>query len=365
MGLRIGLGLGLNKQGLARFISVDEQIQLFKQRIENDNGTFESQGCLQDLINQGLFDNANFVLTPNGYKAGKLYALKPENGDLDVTWVRNGNATRVNQNGLIESVGNNVPRLDYLAGNCPSILVENQKTNLILNSENISSSSWNKTGVTATFFPNEINPTGENGVYKLIANNTNSNHRIDQVFEANANQDYVFSFFAKKAEYSFVQVTFFGSSSRFNIQFNLKTKTFSSSNNEQNGLIDFEITEKPNDWCFIQLKVNPANFTTFNPVVSVLDEDRNTRNPSYQGDGVSGIYLWGIQLEDFNLSSYIPTSGTAVTRPADALPPITVPSGTTEIVEALEDGTFNTITTIPSTYTIPFGRFKYILFNGA
>jgi hypothetical protein len=80
-----------------------------------------------------LFEQASLVITPNGFKAGKLYAVK--GADLDV--VRATNATRVNANGLIETVASNVPRIDYTGGGCPSILVEPQRTNSILNSATV------------------------------------------------------------------------------------------------------------------------------------------------------------------------------------------------------------------------------------
>lgn len=37
----------------------------------------------------------------------------------------------------------------------------------------------------------------------------------------------------------------------------------------------------------------------------------------YTGDGSSGVYVWGLQLEDSELTEYIPTAAAAVTAPAD------------------------------------------------
>jgi hypothetical protein len=91
-----------------------------------------------------LFDDASLVVTPNGYKAGTLYSIKPTSGAGDMTVVRATTATRVNSAGLIESVAINVPRLDYTDSTCPSLLVEPQRTNLILYSQDISNAAWTK-----------------------------------------------------------------------------------------------------------------------------------------------------------------------------------------------------------------------------
>jgi len=80
-----------------------------------------------------LLTQASLVLTPNAVKASKLYSIIPSNGNGDMDVVRATTATRVNSLGLIESVASNVPRLNY-DGSCPSILVEPQETNLLLNS---------------------------------------------------------------------------------------------------------------------------------------------------------------------------------------------------------------------------------------
>ena len=70
-----------------------------------------------------LFDSASLVVTPNGTKASKLYSIIPTDGSGDLTVTRATTATRVNSSGLIESVANNVPRLDYLNSSFPTILL--------------------------------------------------------------------------------------------------------------------------------------------------------------------------------------------------------------------------------------------------
>jgi hypothetical protein len=81
------------------------------------------------------FNNASIIVTPNGYKASKIYSLKPTDGSGDLTFTRATTATRINSLGVWESVAINVPRLQYpIGGGCPSLLIEPQKTNIFLNS---------------------------------------------------------------------------------------------------------------------------------------------------------------------------------------------------------------------------------------
>jgi hypothetical protein len=72
------------------------------------------------------------------------------------------------------------------------------------------------------------------------------------------------------------------------------------------------------------------NTTTFpSPVTSInvylyFSRTNNDGNESYTGDGTSGVYVAGAQLEAGGPTSYIPTEGTSVARGADAL---TFPAG--------------------------------------
>lgn len=72
------------------------------------------------------FQNAKLFLsltTKNGYKAGKLYSIKPNTGAGDFIWSRSSVADRIDQEGNTESMGVNVPRVDY-TNTCPELLIE-------------------------------------------------------------------------------------------------------------------------------------------------------------------------------------------------------------------------------------------------
>lgn len=67
-------------------------------------------------------------------KYGSTLAYNDENGNfkpLPFLFERRGNATRVNKEGLIEIVGENIPRIDYLNDSNGALLLEPSRTNLI------------------------------------------------------------------------------------------------------------------------------------------------------------------------------------------------------------------------------------------
>ena len=97
-----------------------------------------------------LLDTASLILTPNGYKASKLYSVKPTDASGDMTVVRATTATRVNSAGLIESVAINAPKIDYTGGGCPKILVEPERKNLVFPSATLTTQTRTVTAVAHT-----------------------------------------------------------------------------------------------------------------------------------------------------------------------------------------------------------------------
>lgn len=155
---------------------ISRLISAFRARVGSDAGTFEAEQCLRNSIPMNLYDKASLIITPNAYKAGKIYALKPTSGSGDLTFSRASARTRRNSSGVIESLANNVPALHYPAGGgCPAWLFELQRTNQIRNSEANGAvagtpgslpTNWNTLGVTA--LSRQVVGTGvENGLTYL------------------------------------------------------------------------------------------------------------------------------------------------------------------------------------------------------
>jgi len=243
-------------------------------------------------------------------KEGTILAYNSENNNykpLPFTFDRDSVATRVNKQGLIETVGADQPRIDYLNNSNGALKLEPSRTNLVTYSEDFSNAYWTKTSVTVT--SNEaISPDGTLNADKLVENTQNTAHIIFASPTITLGNN-TFSVFAKAAERRVLGIEF--PSNGILVSFDLIDGVFV---NQQANPDNFSITPFSNGWYRIDITEN----LTSNSVVSLSLRDENG-NRVYQGDGTSGVYIWGAQLEQGSYAtSYIPTQGgSAVTRLAD------------------------------------------------
>lgn len=260
------------------------------------------------------YTDASLIVTPNSYKAGKLYSLKPTDGTGDLDVVRATTATRVNADGLIESVAINEPRLDYSNG-CPSILVEPQRTNLILQSTTLSNAVLSEITLTSGI----LSPEGINNAFSLLETSSNSEHYYYSPSTSFTNQTVTSSIFVKANGRTKVRV-----SNNLNMinQYayvdydlidNSIIKTVSSNVIYQNSTIQ----DYANGWKRITITSSkPTSTYSYRLGIWPLDD---LGSVSYEGDITKGIYIYGPQQEvnASNATSYIPTAGSAVTRNLD------------------------------------------------
>ena len=128
-----------------------------------------------------MYDKASIALIPSGTKTGKLYSVLPSNHDGDFIFERGTTTTRVNKDGLIETVSSDIPRLDYpitngVVGDCPHLLLEPLRTNLLIQSVNLASIFTFNTGGGSLTANYGVSPDGSKTSTRVITNDTNNSH---------------------------------------------------------------------------------------------------------------------------------------------------------------------------------------------
>ena len=197
----------------------------------------------------------------------------------------------------------NVPRIDYTGGGCPHILAEPQRTNLITYSEDFSQTDWQKikSSVTSGF----SSPDGGNNSYRWQEDTNSAVHSLKDSYSFTS-VDYSQTIFIKPNGRSNVLLWVDGASK--GTRFDLSSGTIHSETSSVG-----KITAMNDGWFKISTTVLGTSGTAFN--LYALD---NFGNISYTGDGTSGFYVYGAQLEQGSYpTSYIPTSGSTVTRNQD------------------------------------------------
>jgi len=235
----------------------------------------------------------------------KFYSVLPSDGVGDFDFTRASTGTRIAPTGLIEEVASGDSRLNYdlLNGkvvNCPHYLLEPARTNLITYSEDFSDSSWIKQSGSVSS-NQTTSPDGGLNADKLIDGSTSGVLRKQGI--SLLASDYTFSVFAKKDDRDYLLlITSFG-----NGTFDLTNGVVVSSTLSSIGNIE----EYKNEWYKCSLTFTA---TASSPFFRILTDGSQ---PII--NGVSGIYIWGAQLEQSSyLTSYIPTNGTAITRAAES-----------------------------------------------
>ena len=230
-----------------------------------------------------------------------------------VTFTRASSGTFVGSDGVLQTAATDVPRFDHnpVTGESLGLLVEEQRTNLLLRSEEFET-TWTTTRASVS---SDLiaSPSGTTTADKLVEDTTaTSTHFVQQSVSVTTGTAYAFSLFAKAGERNFVQLVLNAQfATVISAIFDLSTGAVGITTGTpvtsavllSDGWWRLSITATANATGSTLAQVRVSNFST---------------TATYTGDGTSGIYIWGAQLEAGSFpTSYIPTTTAAVTRNAD------------------------------------------------
>jgi hypothetical protein len=257
------------------------------------------------------------AMIPSAVKAGKLGSPLPLNGDGDLDFTRAGTKTRINESQQIETVATGVPSIDYTGGGCPSLLLEPQSTNLVTYSEDFSNAFWSKQSATVAT-STIVSPDGLQGSYKLIPDNGTGGNRSIANSYTSLTGLHTHTCFAKKGEYDYLMLRTRNSPSA-GVMFDLANGTLSV-NLTSAVYVSSKIENYGNGWYRCSITLDPSQADTVGQLfISLSVGITGSEDNSFDGNGTSGVYIWGSQFENLSYpTSYIPTSGATVTRIADS-----------------------------------------------
>ena len=217
--------------------------------------------------------------------------------DRRITFTRDSLGTYTDENGLVKYASNNVPRFDHdpATGESLGLLIEESRTNLSVYSN--SYTSWGTNAVTSPLPTNntQISPDGTQTAWQFPIGSTSN---LQRNYAITAGQTYTFSFFAKQGSGTAMGTDVIGVNANdifTGTIYNWSTNTLGSGWSK----VDYS-----NGWSRFYRTFTSSTSTLF---IQRMDSAYGT-----------GQYIWGAQLEAGSFpTSYIPTSGSTVTRDDD------------------------------------------------
>lgn len=259
------------------------------------------------------------VAPDNGFTLTNMSLIEKTTGDFTVD--RGTTGTRVYSSGLLQTITDtDAPRLDYTGGGAPSVLLEPQRKNFTLNSNNPAMMNYNGGAGTLGFSSTLSSPDGSNtNSMELNPDGTSSQFWVGmggQRYDTmTASTVYTISCFVNYDNYRYVRYGgIFGSERAI---FDLEQETVVS---QEANVISARVEPYYQNWKRVIVKYTFQDQVGNGTPYIVLQAMSNSISHIHSPAPTLPMHSYGWQVEEASYpTSYIATSGTAATRSRDII----------------------------------------------
>lgn len=196
------------------------------------------------------------------------------------------------------------------------LLYPTARTNLLKYSQDLTQNVWSESNASIAAGAT-TGPDGVSGAAKLVENTATSSHLTRYTYAYVAGTTYTATLYLKAAERAYATFLFFdGSGNIASFQLNLLTGQVVAGGTSLSGAT-CTLTSLQNGWWAASITATApiaTSETYFDLRMANVWPITAVSGMSYAGDGVSGMYIFGGQLETGSIAtSYIPTTTSSVT----------------------------------------------------
>jgi len=267
--------------------------------------------------------------------------------DPRFTYTRTGPGSYVDHLGFVRLVGPDSPRFDHdpITGECKGLLIEDSRTNYVLDSKMLTGWSYGESTDAFTASSGSqlsANPDGSSPAYHYVPSSSSGHHRYNEtVTVPTLDTEYVISVFVKRVTTGSVSTLnryvelestgdFNGNSSGTgqsgsnggsNVVYDLENVSVhpGQSDNDRGYVGGAKIEDYGNGWYRCSYVFNPGSGSNSTGTIwwgHTANTSGDTGNET--GNGNPSFYFWGASVEQGSfLTSYIPTNGSTATRFGD------------------------------------------------
>lgn len=233
-----------------------------------------------------------------------------------VTLTRASEGTYWDANGVLKTAAIDTPRFDHdpVTGEAHGLLVEGSSTNLLVHSTDVAAGGWQEAttagsgaGVRYLQANAGLAPDGSNTATKIVESTDSDMQRILTAVSVTSGENYTFYAILKAGERTEVELR---TSLRNGPIFDLSAGTLDAAGSamDDQGIIDLG-----KGW-YLCWFVTTAGGSSDLPFIVL----RSGGTDTYVGDGISGLFVSGVQYEPgWGPTSLIVTGASALTRAAD------------------------------------------------